>query len=249
MKYCARFAGCGLLFVLGCSSSPSDNNTNGVGAVAGTGTGVTPVTAGSTAPSGGVAGSRSAAGSGVVTPPKAGTTAPTGAAGTASAAGSGVSTGTGGTSAAAGGGGPTGTGGAKAAAGSGTGPVAGGGAAGGGAVGAADFMSVYTQVLSVMCPSCHVAGGVFPSLDLSTPALAYAALVDKDASTLAVEAGSLCEGKGKRVTPGNCETSLLYNKVAQAMPMCGNRMPLGTKAIPQAGLDTLCAWIKAGAKQ
>jgi len=93
-------------------------------------------------------------------------------------------------------------------------------------------------------------GSVFGSPDFSTLDTAYASLVDKDASMMAPGA---CGGMGKLVTPGNCETSLLYLKLTQSMPKCGRRMPLSSdtmpQILPQASIDMLCAWIKAGAKK
>ena len=52
----------------------------------------------------------------------------------------------------------------------------------------------------------------------------------------------------KLIVPGDCEKSLLYNKLSQATPVCGRRMPLSSMTTPQSSLDLLCAWIKAGAK-
>ena len=63
----------------------------------------------------------------------------------------------------------------------------------------------------------------------------------------------LSESRAKLVTPGNCETSLLYNKIAQDMPKCGRHMPLGSDTmptrLPPAAVEAVCAWIKAGAKK
>jgi hypothetical protein len=106
------------------------------------------------------------------------------------------------------------------------------------------FKAAYNLALREMCPSCHISGGIFSSPDLSSEERAYASLVDKDAST--TQPG-VCGGMGKLVTPGNCETSLLYNKISQATPTCGRRMPLSSTTVSQAGIDALCAWIKAGA--
>jgi len=93
-------------------------------------------------------------------------------------------------------------------------------------------------------------GGIFGSPDLSSPDRAYESLVDKDASMMAP---GQCAGKGKLVTPGNCETSIVYSKITQMTPVCGRRMPLSSDSmpqlIPQEGIDALCDWIKAGAKK
>jgi hypothetical protein len=112
------------------------------------------------------------------------------------------------------------------------------------------FRAAYQMALTTMCTSCHMTGGIFSSPDLSSMDKAYDSLVDKDASTMAPGA---CTGKGKLVTPGNCETSIIYQKITQDMPMCGRHMPLSSDSapqrVPQEGVDALCAWIKAGAKK
>lgn len=112
------------------------------------------------------------------------------------------------------------------------------------------FLAAYTLALRDKCMSCHAQGGIFGSPDLSSPDRAYESLVDKDASTMAP---GQCAGQGKLVTPGNCETSIVYSKITQMTPICGRRMPLSSDAspqlIPQEGIDALCDWIKAGAKK
>jgi hypothetical protein len=108
-----------------------------------------------------------------------------------------------------------------------------------------EFKAIYDGMIPLMCPSCHVSGGVFGDLDLSTPELAYMQMYNKDATMGQI---SQCGGKGKLIDPGNCEGSVLYDKIANAMPKCGRRMPLATSTVPQATIDKLCAWIKAGAK-
>jgi hypothetical protein len=107
----------------------------------------------------------------------------------------------------------------------------------------ATFTSVFTGVLSGSCGGCHNTAAAMAGLDLSTPAIAYAALVNKDAS-----ASSACAGKGKLIVPGNCESSILYSKLS-ATPVCGSPMPLGGEPIGAAARDALCSWIKAGALQ
>jgi hypothetical protein len=164
-----------------------------------------------------------------------------------SVATAGVSAGVAGSAAIAGTGVSAGSGAIAGSGAAGTSASAGSGAAGsGGPALPATFSSVYTNALSVMCPSCHFSGGVFPSLDLSSQSAAFSALVNKDASTAMNNA---CAGKGKLVTPGNCDTSILYSKITAAKPLCGNRMPLGATPLPQNVTDAVCAWIKAGATQ
>ena len=112
----------------------------------------------------------------------------------------------------------------------------------------ATFSSFYNSVLTPKCLSCHTAGGPFSAmtpLDFTTPATAYASLFNKDSSTT-----GMCGGR-KLITPGNCDTSLLYEKLLQppAAIVCGARMPLTGDPVPAAMLTPLCDWIKAGALQ
>ena len=67
------------------------------------------------------------------------------------------------------------------------------------------------------------------------------------ASVSKAPAAGLCSGKGQLITPGNCETSLLYQKLT-ATPPCGTQMPLGQPPLSPAALMSLCQWIMAGAK-
>jgi hypothetical protein len=54
-------------------------------------------------------------------------------------------------------------------------------------------------------------------------------------------AGS-CTG-WKLVVPGAPEKSLLYNKVSNATPACGERMPRGAVPLPDDALDCIRGWI------
>jgi hypothetical protein len=111
----------------------------------------------------------------------------------------------------------------------------------------ATFTSIYNTILKGgTCVGCHVAGGLFPSIDLTSQASAYSSLFSKDSSTAA---NAKCGGR-KLVTPGNCDTSLLYEKLAATTPaVCGDRMPQGGAPIAETDRQTLCDWIKAGAMQ
>jgi hypothetical protein len=112
------------------------------------------------------------------------------------------------------------------------------------------FKVAYEMALRDMCMGCHMTGGIIGSPDFSTLDKAYDSLVDKDATLMAP---GQCSGMGRLVTPGNCETSLLYNKIAEITPKCGRHMPLSSDTMPTrlsaAALDAVCAWIKAGAKK
>lgn len=233
MKDCAFVWMLGALCAAGCTSTPAQGiSANSGGATA-------PAVAGTTAPS-------SAAGTSAA-PPKA----PESAAGSTASGAAGATI-------------PVTSGAAGAAAGSGA--AAGMGAAGRSSSGAADvrpdtpatgdgappgsFLFVYNIALRDLCTTCHSAMGLFSSPDLSSPTKAYDSLVGKDATTVM---GNQCGGKGKLITPGNCETSILYSKLSQTTPLCGRHMPLSSDAmptfVPKEGLEALCTWIKAGAKK
>ena len=243
MKHNATLMMFGALCLFGCASE-APVMQSGPNTMAGA-----PATvAGAPGATGAVAGnpSASAAGSNAGASNNAGMAAPAqGGAGASSAqtpaAGSGASSDSAGTMAAAA---AAGSGGAAAMA------MAGAGAPSNDAPPKGSFLAVYTLALRDMCMSCHAVGGIFGSPDLSSPDRAYESLVDKDASTMAPGA---CGGMGKLVTPGNCETSLIYNKITQMTPICGRRMPLSSDAmpqlVPQEGIDALCEWIMAGAKK
>jgi len=97
------------------------------------------------------------------------------------------------------------------------------------------FTEVYAFFES-RCTSCH--GGSDPDgdLDLSTPSVAWASLVDVPAR---------CDGS-PRVAPGNARASLLWRKVART-DLCGDRMP--PSGPPASGSDAALIerWIDAGA--
>jgi hypothetical protein len=108
------------------------------------------------------------------------------------------------------------------------------------------FQYIYDNILSGTCKACHVKGGPYASmtpLDFTTMTTAYATLVNQDASTT-----GKCIGHGKLVVAGNCDTSLLYLKVAPTPPaVCGDLMPLGGTPISTVLRQNMCDWIKAGA--
>lgn len=105
------------------------------------------------------------------------------------------------------------------------------------------FQAVYDAVLAPCAQACHKPGGVYAAFDLSSKAVAATAL-----SKAPGGATSMCSGKGQFITPGNCETSLLYNKLSASTPLCGAQMPLGGPFLAPSSLESLCTWIKAGAK-
>jgi hypothetical protein len=107
------------------------------------------------------------------------------------------------------------------------------------------WTEVYTTIISGKCASCHVTGKTGVSkgkLDLSTQATAYMNLVG------VMAAGTSCgTSKQTRVVAGDSTTSLLYNKVSMAKPVCGERMPDDNPALVAASISTIKAWIDQGA--
>jgi len=122
------------------------------------------------------------------------------------------------------------------------------------------FTNVYANVFVPRCVSCHRpgAGGVNAGrLDLSTPAIAYAALVGvAGQGTGAGVSGVTCASlmpASIRVIAGDSANSLLFDKVNTKLlgvtPLCGSPMPLPASGAPltQAQVDLIEQWIDAGA--
>jgi hypothetical protein len=209
----------GFLANAGCGDD-SSSNTGGVGA------------AGMLAPAGTGAAGVSVAGTGAAGVGSAGIgVAGTGAAGTGAAGTGAAGTGVAGT-------GVAGTGVAGA-------PAAGSGAGG---CGSESFAAIYRDILAsptYSCSSapCHGRVGMLAAvgnLDLSTPAAAHAALVNKASDS------TDCAGKS-RVTPGNAAGSLLVTKLRDATVDCGILMPVGGDPITDPELARIVAWINGGA--
>jgi hypothetical protein len=104
----------------------------------------------------------------------------------------------------------------------------------------ADFTAAYA-VLAARCGPCHI-GQANGGLDLSTQAIAYANLVEVQAS-----AASACAGAGLRVAPGDAAASLLYAKLTNTQT-CGGLMP-PSGMLSEAELTTIREWIEGGAPQ
>ncbi len=101
------------------------------------------------------------------------------------------------------------------------------------------FGQVYT-IIAADCRPCHTAEDD-GDLDMSSRRLAFDNLVNEDAS------GSACAGDGRvRVVPGDAEESLLVQKL-EGTQDCGDRMPRGRTALPQAQIELIKAWIEGGA--
>jgi hypothetical protein len=50
------------------------------------------------------------------------------------------------------------------------------------------------------------------------------------------------------VLPGDPANSFLYEKISQARPSVGKRMPAQGGALPQADIDKIRRWIEQGAQ-
>jgi hypothetical protein len=132
--------------------------------------------------------------------------------------------------------------------------------------GASTFTDVYTQILQPSCGTsstvttagCHQAAAYVPPsltvsmLDMSSETIAYTNLVNvRGMGTYCSEDGGT--GAPFRVLPGNAQESLLYIKVAEAMPPCGVRMPRPippastAEPLTDAQITLIANWINAGA--
>jgi hypothetical protein len=90
--------------------------------------------------------------------------------------------------------------------------------------------------------TCHASasGG---NLVMQTKADSYSALVN----IAAMGASGCATSMLKRVVPSDPDNSLLVNKLEQAMPACGARMPPGAALKPEQ-IKQVRDWVAAGAK-
>ncbi len=121
------------------------------------------------------------------------------------------------------------------------------------------FTNVYANIITARCTSCHRPGSsgvTVGMLDMSTPAAAYANLVNVNAQGIgAGSSGITCASVSPplvRVIPGDPTDSLLFNKVHSktlgTLAPCGSPMPLGGGApLTAADNDLISAWIAGGA--
>jgi hypothetical protein len=111
----------------------------------------------------------------------------------------------------------------------------------------ATFTEIYDSILSTQtdsrCNFCHsmpasqVSNGMFHTGKDKTET--YASILDR------ISTSEACSGRSV-IVPGDPEQSLLYLKIAGAPP-CGNRMPLGGKALSATQVQMIRSWIAAGA--
>ena len=119
--------------------------------------------------------------------------------------------------------------------------------------GAVCFQQIYDEILhntnAYGCdtPFCHGAGnGGLWMLDMPTT---YEELVTVPAAGESIATLPACsETDLVRVVPGDAEASLLFQKVTEAMPVCGDRMPLDPMmALSDEHVELLRTWIDGGA--
>jgi hypothetical protein len=109
------------------------------------------------------------------------------------------------------------------------------------------FQSIYDNLLTT-CTACHGATSPYKNqaLNFSTKDAAFASLVGKNAFDMT---DAKCKGR-KLVTPGDCEMSLLYQKLSLtkgSADLCGDPMPLTGSMVSAATQKAVCDWIMAGA--
>jgi polyvinyl alcohol dehydrogenase (cytochrome) len=107
---------------------------------------------------------------------------------------------------------------------------------------ATTFSSIYHDIFVAQgcnTPLCH--GGDAGGLSMATQEDAYTALVGVAAT------GEPCAAAGLlRVTPGDAAASLLWDKVSQRNPSCGDPMPIAT-ALSAQDMQRIRDWIERGA--
>jgi hypothetical protein len=140
--------------------------------------------------------------------------------------------------------------GASAAGSSGLPPVAGTASAAAGTA-APSGAATFSAVLAIFadsknnCGLCHammtIGGGLV--FDPANKQATYTALVGVTSKGML---GSQCGGK-TYVVAGQPDASLLYHKLADAMPPCGVRMPASGVVLSDMEIATVRAWIAAGA--
>src|SRR5688572_20653147 len=146
----------------------------------------------------------------------------------------------GGSSSAGGAGSDDGGGGTAASAGDGGSGNAGSGSggSGGGASGVGGQSSCGTaEVRAVFAASCT--GSLCH--DASSPAAELDLTVFDPAAAMSGVPGALCTDV-PLVDPGSPSTSLLFTKVSEATPACGERMPIGV-ALDAGSIDCIASWI------
>jgi hypothetical protein len=97
-----------------------------------------------------------------------------------------------------------------------------------------------TAIFTPRCSNCHSGGGATlpSSMNLSNAAATFASLVN---------VASIEQSTRMRVKPNDADNSYIIHKLEGASDINGQRMPLGGPFLSQAEIDTVKAWINAGA--
>ncbi len=95
------------------------------------------------------------------------------------------------------------------------------------------------NIFTPRCSGCHTGGGggLPTSMNLSSTAATAAALINVN---------SIEEPTQKRVNPGAPNNSYIITKLSGTQTV-GQRMPLGGPFLTQTEIDSVRAWIQAGA--
>lgn len=121
--------------------------------------------------------------------------------------------------------------------------VAGGSGAGGGAAAPAgvSWTGDVWPILSLRCQVCHTSGSgaqQVPDMMMTDASATYVAWVRVQAQ---------CNPNLFRVLPGESGLSFVFDKISQASPLCGQRMPLQGPTLDAAEQATIRDWIDEGA--
>lgn len=105
---------------------------------------------------------------------------------------------------------------------------------------AVTLAQLQTSIFAPKCSGCHTGGGggLPGSMNLSSANASFAALVN---------VASLQQPALMRVTPGNAEASYIIHKLEGRAGITGVRMPQGGPFLSTAEIDSVKAWINAGA--
>ncbi len=112
------------------------------------------------------------------------------------------------------------------------------------------FGLVQSKVLANNCTNCHTSGSSFATESglVLDPSVAYKNLVSVASHDATAQADGML-----RVTPGNADKSLLYQKLILWDPNhtrnYGAPMPLGGESLSSGQIQFVKAWINAGAPQ
>ena len=104
---------------------------------------------------------------------------------------------------------------------------------------AATLAQLQTQIFTPICSGCHTGvGGSLPGVQNLTAGNTYASIV----GVASIEQPTLM-----RINPKDPDNSYLVQKVQGSAGITGSQMPLGGTPLTQAQIDSIRAWVSAGA--